>query len=133
MSLMQKSLSFAQMVSIQHTRLVTMGENCQTMPPDYASFQIHIGRFEEAIETLGQVLLWSQMCGLRALVAQLIRDSLLVKTFAEINQELEAQIISVAPSGKPEMKDGVAQSRDGMDPFGRLVVKQDALVSQIQG
>jgi CHAT domain-containing protein len=140
MSLMQKSLSFAPTVSIQHAHLVAMGENCQTMPLDYASFQIHLGRFEEAVETLekGRALLWSEMRGLRAPVAQLIEDSPLAKRFAEINQELAALVISVTPSGKPEMEDGVA--RDLTDPFGRLVVKRqklveerDALVSQIQG
>ena len=67
MSLLQKSLSFAPTVSVQHTRLVAMGENCQTMPLDYASYQIGLGQVEEAVETLeqGRALLWSQMRGLR--------------------------------------------------------------------
>jgi hypothetical protein len=81
------------------------------------------------------------MRGLRTPMAQLIEgDSPLAKRFAEINQELEALTISVTPSGRPEMEDGVAQGGDGMDPFGRLVVKRrklveerDALISQIQG
>jgi tetratricopeptide (TPR) repeat protein len=142
MSLMQQSLSFAPTLSIQHTRLVAMGENCQIMPLDFASFQIDMGRFEEAVETLeqGRVLLWSEMRGLRAPAAQLIEDSPLTKRFAEINQELEALTISVTPSGRPEMEDSITQGKDGMDPFGRLVVKQqnlvkerDALVLQIQG
>jgi hypothetical protein len=143
MSLMQKSLSFAPTVSDQHARLVTMGENCQTMPFDYASYQIHLGQFEEAVETLeqGRGLLWSEMRGLRTPVAQLIEeDSPLAKRFAEINQELEALTISITPSGRPEMEDSVAQGGDGMDPFGRLVVKRqklmeerDVLISQIQG
>jgi CHAT domain-containing protein/tetratricopeptide (TPR) repeat protein len=143
MSLMQKSLSFAPTVSVQHAHLVAMGEDCQTMPLDYASFQIHLGQFEEAIETLeqGRALLWSEMRGLRTPMAQLIEgDSLLAKRFTEINQELEALTISITPSGRPEMEDGVVQGRDGTDPFGRLVVKQhklveerDALISQIQG
>jgi CHAT domain-containing protein/tetratricopeptide (TPR) repeat protein len=142
MSLMQQSLSFAPTLSIQHTRLVAMDENCQTMPLDFASFQIDMGRFEEAVETLeqGRALLWSEMRGLRAPVAQLIEDSPLTKRFAEINQELEVLTISVTPSGRPEMEDSITQGKDGMDPFGRLVVKQqnlveerDALVLQIQG
>jgi CHAT domain-containing protein len=143
MSLMQKSLSFSPTVSVQHTHLVTMGVLCQTMPLDYASYQIHLGQFEEAIETLeqGRALLWSEMRGLRTPMAQLIEgDSLSAKRFAEINQELEALTISITPSGRPEMEDGVIQGRDGMDPFGRLVVKRrkvveerDALISQIQG
>jgi CHAT domain-containing protein len=143
MSLMQNSLSFAPTVSVQHAHLVAMGEDCQTMPLDYASFQIHLGQFEEAIETLeqGRALLWSEMRGLHTPMAHLIEgDSLLAKRFAEINQELEALTISITPSGRPEMEDGVVQGRDGTDPFGRLVVKRrklveerDALISQIQG
>ncbi|KAH9025958.1 hypothetical protein EDB85DRAFT_2149409 [Lactarius pseudohatsudake] len=43
MSLVQTSLSFAPTVSIQHTRLVAMGEKCQDMPLDYASFRIKLG------------------------------------------------------------------------------------------
>ena len=142
MSLMQKSFSFAPTVSIQHSRLVAMGENCQTMPLDYASYQIRLGRFEEAVETLeqGRALLWSEMRGLRTPVIQLIEeDSPLAKRFAEINQELETLTIAVTPSGRPEVEDGVRQGKDGTDPFGRLVMKRkklveerDALISQIQ-
>ncbi|KAH8992708.1 hypothetical protein EDB92DRAFT_542858 [Lactarius akahatsu] len=93
MSLVEKSLSFAPTVSVQHTRLVAMGKNCQTMPLDYASFQIKLGRFEEAVEILeqGRALLWSEMRGLRTPMIQLIEDDPpLAKRFAEINQELEA-------------------------------------------
>ncbi|KAH9047523.1 CHAT domain-containing protein [Lactarius deliciosus] len=143
MSLVQESLSFAPTVSIQHTRLVKMGKDCQIMPLDYASFQIESGRFEEAVEILeqGRALLWSEMRGLRTPMAQLIEeDPPLAKTFAEISQELEALIISVTPSGRPEMEDSVAQGGDGTDPFGRLVVKREklmeereALISEIRG
>ncbi|KAH9047137.1 CHAT domain-containing protein [Lactarius hengduanensis] len=109
-SLIQRSFSFAPTVSIQHARLVEMGEHCQTMPFDYASYQIDL------------------------------EDSPLAKRFAEINQELEAMTVSVTPSGRPQMEDGIAQGGDWTDPFGRLLVKQrkllderDELVSQIQG
>ncbi|KAI9444040.1 CHAT domain-containing protein [Lactarius indigo] len=140
MSSMQRSLFFAPTISIQHTRLVEMGGGgCQSMPLDFASFQIELGLLEEAVETLeqGRTLLWSEMRGLRNSVAQLIEeDSPLAKRFAEINQKLEAMTISITPSGKPEV---VAQGRDCTDPFGRLVVKQrklvkerGALISQIQ-
>ena len=141
MSLMQKSVSFAPTVSVQHTRLVAMGEDCQTIPLDYASYQINLGRFEEAVETLeqGRALLWSEMRGLRTPVTQVIEDSTLAKRFTEINQELETLTISVTPSGRPETDDGVHLEEVGMDPFGRLVLKQkklveerDALISQIQ-
>ena len=143
MSLMKSSLSFAPTVSVQHACLVAMGENCQTMPLDYASYWINLCQFEQAVETLeqGRALLWSEMRGLRIPVTQLItEDSLLAQRFAQLNQELEALIIAVTPSGRPEMEDGDAQVGDGTDPFGRLVItsrklveERDALLSQIQG
>ncbi|KAF8268589.1 CHAT domain-containing protein [Lactarius quietus] len=142
MALMQKYLSFAPTISIQHTRLVTMCEHCRTMPLDYASFQMHLSRFGEAVETLeqGRALLWSEMRGFRTSVAQLIEeDSSLAKRLTEINQELEALTMSATPSGRPEIEDGFAQGGNGTDPFGRLVITQkklmeerDALISQIQ-
>ncbi|KAN0134181.1 CHAT domain containing protein [Lactarius tabidus] len=142
MSLMERSLSFAPTVSVQHTRFVSMGNNCQTMPLDYASYQIQLGQFEEAVETLeqGRALLWSEMRGLRTPVFQLIgEDSPLAKKFAKINQELESLTIAATPSGRPEVEDSVHQHNDGTDPFGRLVIKRmklveerDALISQIQ-
>ncbi|KAN0134179.1 CHAT domain containing protein [Lactarius tabidus] len=132
MSLMQKSFSFAPTVSTQHSRLVAMGENCQTMPLDYASYQIHLGQFEEAVETLeqGRALLWSEMRGLRTSVVQVIKEDSLAKRFAEINQELETLTIAVTPSGRPEVEDGVGQGKDGMDAFGRLVIKREKLVEE---
>ncbi|KAH9171555.1 CHAT domain-containing protein [Lactarius sanguifluus] len=142
---MQKSLSLAPTISIQHAHLVAMGQNGQTMPLDYASYQISLGRFEEAIETLeqGRALIWSEMRGLRTPIAQLAEeDPPLAKRFAEVNQELGGLTISVTPSARQELEmgDGVAQDRDWTDPFGRLLVKQqklveerDALISQIQG
>jgi CHAT domain-containing protein len=142
MSLMQKSLSFAPTVSVQHIQLVALDPSCQTMPLDYASFHLDFFRFEEAVETLeqGRALLWSEMRGLRTTAAQLVeQDSPFTKRFGEINRELEALTVSITPSGRPEMEDGDAQDGDWTDPFGRLVIKQrklveerDALVSQIQ-
>ncbi|KAH9005623.1 CHAT domain-containing protein [Lactarius hatsudake] len=142
MSSMKRSLSFAPTLSIQHARLVAMDETCQNVALDYASFQIGLGRFEDAVEILeqGRALLWSEMRGFRTPMAQFVEDSPLAKRFAEINQELEALTISITPSARPEMGDGIIQDKDWTDPFGRLVVKQqklveerDALISQIQG
>ena len=143
MLLMQTFLSFAPTVSVQHTRLVAMGRNCQAMPLDYASYQIDLGRLEEAIETLeqGRALLWSEMRSFRKPVAQLFQeDAPLAKRYTAINEELMTLTMSITPSGRPEAQDAVAQGRDRLDPFGRLVVKQrklveerDALISQIQG
>ena len=139
LSLMQSSLSFAPTVSVQHACLVAMGKYCHTVPLDYASYQINLGQFEEAVETLeqGRALLWSEMRGLRIPLAQFIEEgSLSAQRFAQVNQELEALTIAVTPSGRPEMNDGAG---DGTDPFGRLVIQRqrlvderDALISQIQ-
>jgi CHAT domain-containing protein len=141
MSLMQKSLSFAPTVSVQHTQLVA--SKCQTMPLDYASFHLDFVRLEDAVETLeqGRVLLWSEMRGLRTSAAQLVeKASPFAKRFGEINRELEALTIDITPSGKPKIEDGSAQGGDWSDPFGRLVIQQrklveerDTLVSKIQG
>ena len=142
MSLMPKFFSFAPTVAVQHTRLVAMGKICQTMPLDYASYQTHLGRCEEAVETLeqGRALLWSEMRGLRTPVCQLIEeDSSLTKRLAEINQELETLTIAATPSGRPEVEAGVHEGKHGTDPFGRLLIKRkklveerDTLISQIQ-
>ena len=142
MSLMQKSFSFAPTVSVQHTRLVAMGEGCQMMPLHYASYQIQLRRFEEAVETLeqGRALLWSEMRGLRTPVCLLVEeDSPLTKRFEEVNQELETLTIAATPSGRPEIEDGVQEGKDGTDPFGLLLIKRkklveerDVLISQIQ-
>ncbi|KAH9005397.1 CHAT domain-containing protein [Lactarius hatsudake] len=133
MSLIGKFLSFAPTVSIQHTRLVAIDEYCRAMPLDYASCQIDLGRFEEAVEALeqGRALIWSEMRGLRTPMAQFFKEhSPLAKRFAEINRELEAMTVSVTPSGRMEMEDGVPQDRDWTDPFGRLVVKRRKLMEE---
>ncbi|KAI0298421.1 CHAT domain-containing protein [Multifurca ochricompacta] len=142
MSLMQSSLVSAPNLQIQHARLVAMPGLCENMPLDYASYQIDMGQFTQAIETLeqGRALLWSEMRGLRNSMDQLYGvNSPLATKLAAINQDLESLTMSVTPSGTIEISDGGSQVDDGMDPFGRLVVKQqklleerDALVSQIQ-
>ena len=137
LSLMQKCLLFAPTLSIQHVFLAAMREDYQTLPLDYASFQIHLGQFEEAVETLeqGRASFWSEMRGLRAPVAQLLEeDSPLTKRLTEINRELEAlTTISITSSARPEPEEGAAQGGDGMDPFGRLVIKQRKLVGERNG
>ena len=143
MSLLQKSLSFAPTVSVQHRRLVRMGEECQRLPLEYASYQIDLGRIEGAIETLeqGRALLWSEMRGFRTPMTQLSEDdSPLAERLSEINQELAALTVSNTPSGTPKAEDGIVHKGELTDPFGRLLIKQqklveerDVLVSQIQG
>ncbi|KAI0298380.1 hypothetical protein B0F90DRAFT_1926586 [Multifurca ochricompacta] len=142
MLLMQSSLVSVPTLQIQHSRLVAMRGFGDKMPLDYASYQIDMGQFTQAIETLerGRALLWSEMRGFRNSMDHLSRsNSPLATKLAAINQDLESLTMSVTPSGTIEVSDGGSQVDDGMDPFGRLVVKQqkllekrDVLISQIQ-
>ncbi|KAI0293149.1 CHAT domain-containing protein [Multifurca ochricompacta] len=142
MSLIQSSFISAPTLQIQHARLVAMRGLCDKMPLDYASYQIDMGQFTQAIETLeqGRALLWSEMRGFRNSMDQLSQfNSPLATKLAAINQDLESLTMSVTPSGTIGISDAGSQLYDGMDPFGRLVVKQqklleerDVLVSQIQ-
>ncbi|KAI0297318.1 CHAT domain-containing protein [Multifurca ochricompacta] len=142
MSLIQISFVSAPTLQVQYSRLVAMRGVSDKMPLDYASYQIDMGQLTQAIETLeqGRALLWSEMRGLRNSMDQLSRfNSPLATKLAAINQDLESLTMSVTPSGTIEISNGGSQIGDGMDPFGRLVVKQqklleerDMLVSQIQ-
>jgi hypothetical protein len=143
MSLVKKSFTFAPTASVQYARLVALGENCHNMPLDYASLQINLGQFEEAIETLerGRTLFWSELRGFRTPMIQLIedRDSPLAQRFSEINRELEELTVSIAPSGRPDVGGAISPGVELTDPFGLFVLKQrklveerDALISHIQ-
>jgi len=149
MLLMQSSLVIAPTLKIQHTRLVTMRNICETMPLEYASYLINTDRVEQALEILeeGRSLLWSEMRGLRTSVDQLREvDSSLEEQFVAINKEIEGLITSTSSdvSGTVETvsnrRSGLGTpSLNGMDSFGRLVTKQrkllearDALISQIR-
>ncbi|KAH9055403.1 hypothetical protein EDB87DRAFT_1688265 [Lactarius vividus] len=143
MALMQDSLSFSPTVQIQHDRLVAMNDMCKTMPFDYVSYQVGLGRLEAAIETLeqGRALLWSEMRDLRTATIEPNEEDLpLAKRLAEINQELETVAVSIAPSRRLETENSVTQDNDGMDAFGGLFLRQrklqeerDELISQLQG
>ncbi|KAI9464121.1 CHAT domain-containing protein [Lactarius psammicola] len=133
MTLMQSSLFFAPTLQIQHVRLVAMRGVCEKMPLDYASYQVYSGLFEKAIETLerGRALLWSEMRGLRSSINKsLVVDSPLAVRFAAINQELEDLTMSASPNEIGGTDRGAGQSGDGLDPFGRLVVKQRKLLEE---
>ena len=139
-SLMQESLSFAPTLEIQHFRLVAMRDQYEKLPLDYASYMVRIGQLNQAIEALerGRGLLWSEMRGLRTSIDQLRAVNLpLAEKFAGVNRDLEAVTISGSPIVWKE--DGQVGGREGMDPIGRLVVKQrklveerDRLISQIR-
>ncbi|KAI0255206.1 CHAT domain-containing protein [Lactifluus subvellereus] len=142
-SMMQDSLYYAPTLESQHFHLVTMRDNYEKLPLDYASYQVHIGQLEQAVETLerGRALLWSEMRGFRTVADQLgAVDSALASKFIATNRELEKLTMSMVPCGNMEEPDtnGV-EGLEGMDPFGRLVVgqrklfeKRDKLILEIR-
>jgi CHAT domain-containing protein len=135
-SLMQDSLSYAPTLEVQHFRLLSMHDFYEELPLDYASHLVDTGQFNKAIKTLerGRSLLWSEMRGFRTSADQLgAVDSALTEKFVAINRDLEKLTMSIGIDGSEV--DGL----EGMDPFGRLVVKQrklleerDKLISQIR-
>ena len=133
-SLMQDLLTFAPTLETQHFRLVAMRNHIETLPLDYASYRIHIGQVDEAIETLerGRGLLWSEMRGFRTSIDHLrIVDLTLAETFADVNRELEALTTS-NPVGvwtdNGEVDDG-----EGMGMFGHIAKKQRELLDKRDG
>ena len=139
LSLMQDSLTSAPTIDMKHSQLVAMRNNYETLPLDYASYQVHTGLLHRAVETLeqGRALIWSEMRGLRSSIDQLrASDSDLADKFATINQDLEVLTLSFAQN---TYGDSGEECLEGMDPFGRLVVRQqgllgdrDELISQIR-
>jgi len=139
MSSMEALLTFSPTLDTQHSQLAGVGEDVITLPLDYASYQIRIGRLDRAIETLerGRALLWSEMRGLRTSIDQLrLADPRLADKFAAINRQIEYLTFGFPPTTNV---DGRASDTEGMDPFGRLVVQQQRLlddrkklISQIQ-
>jgi CHAT domain-containing protein/tetratricopeptide (TPR) repeat protein len=139
-SLMQDSLAFAPTLEMQHFRLVEMHRDYEKLPLDYASYQIHIGRLEDAIVTLekGRGLLWSEMRGFRTSIEQLHAVDLpLAEKFAAVNRDLEA--LTTSGSSSIWMDGGETNDSKEMDPFGGLVVKQrkllyerNSLIAQVQ-
>ena len=138
-SLMQGSLTFSPTLEVQHTRLAAMRERYTKLPLDYASYQIHAGQLPQAIETLerGRTLLWSEMRGLRSSVDSIRAvDSHLADKFVTVNKDLEMLTLSFSPNGDVDGRDS---DHEGMEPFGRIVMRQqkllndrEELISQIQ-
>lgn len=68
-SLMQDLLTFAPTLKTQHFRLVAMSNHIETLPLNYASYQIHMSQVNEAIETLERGgACCGQRCGASALL-----------------------------------------------------------------
>ncbi|KAH8995835.1 CHAT domain-containing protein [Lactarius hatsudake] len=119
MSLMQDTLLLAPTLQLQHATLTT-SDLTHSMPLDYASFQVDLHRFKEAVETLE-------------------RDPQLAYKFAVLNRDLEELTKSIPPSHRLSIDGGAADGLRAVDPFGRLLLKQrklmkerDNLISHIQ-
>jgi len=141
-SLMQGIVIFAPTLKLQHATLAKISDTLHRMPLDYASYKVDLHQLEEAIETLerGRALLWSEMRHLRASIDQLLQaDPQLGHKFAEINRDLEELTKSISPGHRLGIDDDGADDIMGVDPFGRLLLKQrrllkerDKLISQIR-
>ena len=138
MSWMHASLTFAPTLDKQHSRLVgTSG--LHAIPLDYASYHIHTGHFEKAIEALeqGRGLLWSEMRGLRTSVDQIrLANSDLADRLSTVNQELETLSLGFSLNNN---LDGNNEF-EGMDSYGHGVIRKqkllddrERLISQIRG
>jgi septal ring factor EnvC (AmiA/AmiB activator) len=101
-----------------------MRHNYETLPLDCASYQVHTGQIQSAIEALerGRALIWSEMRGLRSSIDQLrASGSELADKFVTINQDLEVLTLTLAQNN---YGDDEEEGLDGMNPFGRLVLRQ---------
>ena len=135
MLLLQETLVFAPTLQTQHSRLADVLREQGVFPSDYASFQIEMGQFKRAIETLerGRALLWSEMRGFRTSTDQLrAADPHLAERFAAINRHLEMVTMSVAQSENTmtEIGDGEAKNHEGMDAIGRHLLRQRSLLDE---
>jgi CHAT domain-containing protein len=136
---MQAYVTFSPTLDVQHSRIVSRYNIFETLPLDYASYQIHTNRLEQAIETLerGRALMWSEMRGLRTSVDRIhLADSGLAEKFAAVNRDLEALTFSFSPNSNFDWQDN---GIEGFDPYGHLVLRQrklqddrEKLISQIQ-
>ena len=126
MSLFQDSLTFAPTRDKQHSRLVAT-RSFHTVPLDYASYHIHSGRLEQAIETLerGRGLLWSEMRGLRTSIDQIrLVDSSLADKFSAVNRELEILTLTFSPNDNAIGHNNI----EGMDPYGHSIMRKQKLL-----
>ncbi|KAF8270120.1 CHAT domain-containing protein [Lactarius quietus] len=135
MSLMQSTLAFTPTLELQHVLLASQ-EAISQMPVEYASYLIHIGQLEQAIEVLeqGRSLLWSEMRGFRTSIDQLgsahrgVADKLV-----EVNQQLKDLTTTTlkGETGGHGLFPGVSY-RDGKvdDEFSRAHKKQRELLRE---
>jgi CHAT domain-containing protein len=138
MSLMQSSLVFAPTLPTQHDRLIEKRDLYEKTPLDFASYQIHVGELEKAIEILeqGRALLWSEMRGFRTSTDRLRAADLdIAKKFTAINQELETLTTSVLSNGSVDGASNdelIGQLSGLMERQYELYTKRDTLISEIR-
>ncbi|KAF8265183.1 CHAT domain-containing protein [Lactarius quietus] len=101
------------------------------VPLDYASYQIDKDQLKPAVETLerGRSLLWSEMRRLRISTDQLRAVyPVLADIFTEINRNLETVVTTVPQEMNMAMDNHAAVGREGLDPFGNLLMQQRKLL-----
>ena len=143
LSLMEDTLLFAPTLETQHLHLVSRRYIYEELPKNMASYEVSRGRLPEAIQALerGRALIWSEMRGFRTSIHQLAFAPLpphVAEEFTAVNRELETLTTSLSPDIVMN-DDNRHENGEGMDKFGRLVVrhrelsaKRKELVSQIQ-
>jgi hypothetical protein len=132
MSLMQDSVILAPNLQFQHTHLVAMLE-VENVPLDYASHLVNIHQHGQAIAILerGRALLWSELRGLRTSIQHIAGvDPVLAERFTAISRDLEKLTTSVLVTGGSEVDGDGAENGNGVDPFGRLLMKQRKLLEE---
>ena len=132
---MQDPLALSPTPDIQDSQLVAMPAH--SLPLDYASYQIHTGQLEQAINTLeqGRALLWPEIRGLRGRIR--LTDTNLADKFIAVNRELEPLTFS---SSLIYNVDGGDRGFERMHSFGhllssrykRLLDERKEPISQIQ-
>ncbi|KAI0293779.1 hypothetical protein BC826DRAFT_1175597 [Russula brevipes] len=142
MSLLQECVTFAPILQVQHAHLVSMLSVAKELPLDYASYLVHTDKVKQAIESLerGRALFWSELRGFRTSIDQLsMVDLLLAERFTAINQNLERLTMSPLPNSSTEVNGGETTYREGVGPFGRVLLRQrrllderDRAISQVQ-
>jgi len=133
MSLLREALTFEPTLIIQHNRLVEKHYLYETMPLNFASYQIREGQVEHAIETLeqGRALLWSEMHGLRTSSHQLRAEfPILADCFTTINRELEVLTTSPSPSGNVDIDNWEVPAHGGNGQHQRLMLQQQGLLTK---
>ena len=133
LSLVQDYFSYPPTLETQHSRLVSMHEECTLgdLPSNYASYQVDTGQLDKAIETLeqGRALLWSEMRSFRTSADRLAAVNLaLAEEFVAINSELEQVTTSIVPCGITQAEGSEGDGPGRIDPFGPLVAKRQKLL-----